>query len=254
MQTTEREPLSTLNQGLLNPLIEVHLNLDPAIDWHHIARTIKFMSYELVTNGRGRTENEHAAMLNQFVFNQKEFKIGESVLLNELIATRESCAMLLALFYIELGASLGLKFCLMHSPPHSTLRWQSVDGKLRYLDLSLKGKELSSEEILALLSRKNDQMRALTDREAFQQYLAYLATHFRARRESERLHVVLNFILNLEPENTRYIAERALLRKELGLIKDALYDMKRFFAFTEPAAVSPEILRMYEDLKAMSPS
>jgi regulator of sirC expression with transglutaminase-like and TPR domain len=55
-------------------------------------------------------------------------------------------------------------------------------------------------------------------------------------------------ILQFEPENTRYLAERALLRKEMGLAKEALVDFKRYFSFTDKSMAPITVQQAHDEL------
>jgi regulator of sirC expression with transglutaminase-like and TPR domain len=81
------------------------------------------------------------------------------------------------------------------------------------------------------------------------QYLSYLAFHFRQIENLEGLHETLSFILKIEPENTRYLAERAMLRKKIGLPKEALSDFKRYFAFTDRQSAPHEVNLAYDEIR-----
>ena len=219
----------------------------------HVARTIKFICYELHALGANKDEPARFQLLNQFVFEKKDFRVGSAVLPQDFFESRGGCEQILALFYIELAKSLGLVMHCLNSASPSILRWLCSNGQSRYIDLSRKGQELSNEEILASVARSGEPTLILQNTELFVEYLIFVANHYRSLQDRENLHQVINQILEIETENTRYIVERALLRKDLGLTKEALLDFKRFFAFASPDSISPEIQRSFEDLKEIVP-
>jgi regulator of sirC expression with transglutaminase-like and TPR domain len=245
---TENQP------DILSRLVEVHQALAGPSDPHAIFRAVNFMTYELATQLRELNSDELLPTFNRFFFAQKNFRLGPSYFIHELVESREGCPILVALIYMYLGNCCEMKMNLVHWPMHTVIRWESSPGKFAYIDLEKNGQLLSAEEILALVCKHKKELLPLNTQESVLQYLAYLSLHFRNHSEPEKLHIVLNLILNIEPENTRYLAERAMLRRDLGHVKEALQDLKRYFAFTNSEATAPEIVSVFEELKVLAPA
>jgi regulator of sirC expression with transglutaminase-like and TPR domain len=55
----------------------------------------------------------------------------------------------------------------------------------------------------------------------------------------------------MEPNNLRYLADRAVVRKKLGHQKEALSDIKRYFSFTDQNSAPENIQLLYKELSAM---
>jgi regulator of sirC expression with transglutaminase-like and TPR domain len=237
-------------------LIEIHHALGEPGDAHALLRSVNFMGYELQTLLRGVDTESALPILNRFFFEQKNFRLSATggFSLGELVERREGAAVLLALIYAHLASSCGVKLQLVHWPMHTVLRCETAAGKYSYIDLECGGALLTPEEILARVCKHKKELLPLSAQESVLQYLSYLSLHLRAGDEGERLHKVLGLILAIEPENTRYLAERAILRRDLGLVKEALQDMKRYFSFTNAEASAPEMIAVYHELKAMAPA
>lgn len=242
--------VSPENDELLNPLsalLSVNSIFNSDTTSEACLREVNFMSYELSTLCDNQVDAKVFATLNNFLFNNKKFKIAaRPLLLKPLLESRVGSSITLAFLYIHLAKCLGLKMQLIHWPLHAILRWESSTGKTHFVDLEQQGQTLCEEELLAMVNKHIEQVRALSFREAFIQYLTALARSYREDGDGHGLHKSLNLILQADPENTRFLSERALLRKELGLYKESLSDFKRYFSFTEILSAPPEVVIAYE--------
>jgi len=242
------------HEASLTALVSIDSVLRMTDSTDHLVRSVNFMYYELASQCEGRSSDDVFTTLNDFFFHNKKFRVaGTPVLLSHVVETRTGCGAALALLYIHLGQQLGLKLELVHWPLHSIVKWE-CQGKCNYVDLGENGKVLSEDELLQMINRHKDQVQSLTTRDAVLQYLTYLTFYYRQEGELESLHKALCIILTIEPENMRYLAERALLRREMGLIKDALQDMKRYFSFNDEGSVRHELIHIYEELKSRAPA
>jgi regulator of sirC expression with transglutaminase-like and TPR domain len=213
-------------------------------------RAVNFMSYELATLCDNKTDEEVFQILNNFFFQIKNFKISTSpFLLDSVLNERNGCGIAVALLYLHLARTLDLDVHLVHWPLHTILKWEN-QGSAQFLDLSQGGRFLSADEILEIVNIHKEQVRTLSMSESLVQYLTYISMNYRQSQELEQLHKVLNLILKIEPENTRHLSERALLRRDLGLHKEALCDLKRFFSFIDKNSASPQLVETYENYLA----
>lgn len=237
----------------LSALITINSRLNGADPQDTCLRAVNFMSYELATLCHGKDEETSFYLLNEFFFHTKKFKLTNSpCLLKTILQERAGCGIALGFLYIHLAHGLGLRFQLVHWPLHAILKWER-ENKCCYFDLEQNGKLLSEEDLLLMINKHKDQVRTLEIREALVQYLTYLSISYRQNDDMNLLHRTLGLILLLEPENTRFLAERALLRKEIGLIKESLSDFKRFFSFTDRSMASPELINAYEQILLEAP-
>lgn len=236
----------------LEALVAVNVSLNGTDNRDSCLRIINFMSYELTTLCDNKSDFVAFQILNDFFFNTKGFRLSKNpLLLKNILDARSGCGIALSLLYIHLAQGLGLQLHLIHWPFHAILKWEH-EGKAHFIDLEHRGQTLSEDDLLLIVNRHKEQVRILSLKEALVQYLAYISLHYRRAEEHEALHKTLNLILRLEPENTRFLAERALLRKDLGLVKESLCDFKRYFAFTDKAAASPEVLAVYETVRSLT--
>src|SRR5690606_37824633 len=106
------------------------------------------------------------------------------------------------------------------------------------------------DEVLNLLSRSQRNHNMLSLREMCICHLRTLVSTLMQFDNPVALHRTLNILLRAEPENTKWLAERALLRRKMGLLKEALQDIKRYFAFVERHSAAKEIVEIYEELQS----
>lgn len=211
-------------------------------------RAFNFMSYELATLCDHQSDNEVLETLNNFFFTNKKFKLSPSpILLKSILTERAGCGIALAFMYMHLAKCIGLELQLIHWPLHAILKWER-GGKSDFIDLEQQGRRLSEDELLTMVNKHKEQVRTLSLNESIVQYLAYISTHYRQLSENELLHKTLGLILKIEPENTRYLAERALLRRKMGLGKEALSDLKRYFSFTDRDLAPQSLIHAYDEL------
>jgi regulator of sirC expression with transglutaminase-like and TPR domain len=242
-------PLGGPLEALLTINREINLDLG---DDGPLLRSARFMSYELLSLCSDLPPQNRLETLNEFFFERKRFRFADGpFLIQEILEQRLGCGIALALFYIHLAEEIGLQFQLVHWPLHSVLKWD-CDGRCRFVDLEQNGKLLNEDELLSIVNKHKDQVCALSLDQALIQYLTYMAMAYRQSENRPYLHRVLDLAIQLEPENTRFLAERAILRRDLGLIKESLHDFKRYFSFTELHQASPEIVSVYESVKLLS--
>ncbi|OFZ19565.1 MAG: hypothetical protein A2Z20_08365 [Bdellovibrionales bacterium RBG_16_40_8] len=240
-------------QSPLEALITIDTHLTGENSHDALLRSINFMVYELVSQSNGSSDHETLDILNRFYFNTKNFKISSHpVLIKNILQNRSGCGIALALLYMHLAKCLDLDFQLIHWPLHAILKWE-CESKSQFVDLEQNGKLLSEEELLQMVNRHKEQVQTLNLKEAITQYLTNISLHYRQVEDFITLHKTLCLTLQLEPENTRCLAERALLRKELGMVKESICDFKRYFSFTDKNSASPEIIAAYDSLCVLNP-
>lgn len=241
---------STLSFGdPLQALLTINAQFQPAETLENQKREINFMGYELQAICQGQTIATSLDHLNKFFFQTKGFRLlTKPVLLNDILSERGGCSLGVTLLYLHLANTLNLRAQLLHWPRHGLLRIEQETGCC-FLDLEQNGKKLDGDEVLNMINKNTEALKTLSLTEILVQYLTYLAFHFRQIEDMDGLHKTLSLILKIEPENTRYLAERAMLRKKIGLLKESLSDFKRYFAFTDRQAAPEEVNLAYDELR-----
>lgn len=243
--------LDSDKQDYLGVLLATNAALQSDAENDACLRQVNFMTYELNSLYADCPEHEKLQALNKFLFINKNFKpAARPISLEDILDARSGSITALAFLYLHLAKSLGLTLQLVHWPLHAILKWVNENGKTAFIDLEQKGKILCEEEVLVMINKHSVQVQTLPYRDSVLQYLAGVANSLRQNEEFENLHKLLNFILHCEPENTRVLSERALLRKQLGLYKESLSDFKRFFAFNDRHTASQELNDAFEFVRS----
>ncbi len=237
------------SQNCLDILVRINESLNGKTQSDQCVRAINFMIYELNSQCSGAEPLQRLEKLNQLFFQTKNFRLDNEPLdLQNVLVTRSGSAICLALIYIHIGQSLGLKLQLVHWPLHAVIRL-STDTKCFYLDLENKGTILSEEELLKLVHQHGENVKTLNLREAELQYLSYAIVGLRQKNDLSSALKLMDLILTIEPENMRCLAERALLKKDLGLLKEALLDFKRYFSFVDINSASHDVITSFRAVK-----
>lgn len=228
-------------------------------------RTLNFMTYELMAQAETLNEAERFALLNHYYFKLKGFQILElkasetlerHLLLKPVLEARAGAPMAIALIYLHLAAHLDLPAYMIQMRNHFLLKWVR-GGHSSYIDLCNEGRLVCEEELMQLVTRAVDgpsgeSLSLLPNRKTFLRYAEDLVRVYERLELHERLHSMYNVILKAEPQNSRILGRRALLRRQLGYDKDALADLKRYFAFVDRNQASPDMILALQELGGRS--
>lgn len=243
------------------------LRMDDSHDW--CSRAINFMVYELAALCENKSESERLEILNSFFFDTRDFQIQnltrknvapEQLLLKNVLEERGGSSIAILLVYLHLAKCLDLPIFAVNQPRAHVLKW--VRGsKASFIDLAQKGRLMSEEELLELINRdigkigshiEDQKLEVLSYKSLLLSYLQDLRGSYRQLENRDLLHAILSMLLKIEPNNLKYLGERALLRKELGHHKEALQDLKRYFSFTDIKLAPLEIQMASRELHALS--
>lgn len=236
------------------------LKMDDSQDW--CLRTVNFMTYELAALCEGKNEADRFEILNEFLFRGREFRIQnlnrkcatvEDLLVKNVLEQRGGGLIPTALLYIHLANQLDLMLFVLNQPAFHILKW-SRGSKASFIDLTQEGKVLDEEELLRVLSTCGGAQQNISFRELLVCYLHDLRSAYRRNNELDLCHAVLSMILKIEPTNLKYLGERAILRKEMGHVKEAQQDLKRYFSFTDVSNAPADIQLASRELCAMTSS
>lgn len=231
-------------------------------DWCN--RYINFLTYELASHGIERAESDRFEILNDFFFNKKGFEaqiLGENVipredhlLLHPVLNQKQGHPLTLVLIYLHLAQNFEIPIQLLTSNRVFLLKWVR-GGRSSYVNFGEGGRLLSEEELLQTLSYlhkdKPDQLtiEKQSSNQILLQYLDLLDQVYLKAKQYQEQHQVLTMLLKIEPNNTSYLGQRALLRKKLGLSREALNDLKRYFSLTERSLAPIEMQRAHVELE-----
>lgn len=235
---------------------------EDSMEW--TTRSMNFMTYDLMAQSEGLGEIDRYRLLNEYYFERKGFQILQMrpqesqerhLLLHPVLENRSGMPIIIALIYLHFAAHLDLPIHLIHLRNHYLLKWIRGDHAC-YIDLCSEGRLVSEEELMNIVTKSTDTPSApqtlsvLSNRKTFLRYLEDLVKIYERLESPQRLHAAFNVILKVEPQNSRVIGRRALLRHKLGQDKDALADLKRYFSFVDRAQAPVEMLAAFQELTA----
>lgn len=222
-------------------------------------RKVNFMTYELLTRCKDLCEEDRLHTLNSYFFDQKEFRIVLSdthpnkhrlSLLNILSSTQGN-GLPLSLLYTHWAAQLDLPVYLVKSPYFCLVKW--VRGKNSvYIDLNQSGKILNDSDLLKIvnqssLCRSYSCLEILSAQQILIEYVQKLLFLFKESYQRPHQLLCLNILVVLAPEELNYLADRALLLKDLDRTYESLNDLKRYFSFMDfSQAPKSLVLALYE--------
>lgn len=242
------------------------LRMDDSHEW--CTRTVNFMVYELAALCENKSEGERFEILNDFFFETRDFQIHSlnrstqtpsQLLLKDVLEERAGASLAIMVLYLHLAHRLDLPIFAVNQPQLHVLKW--VRGsKASFVDLAEDGRVISEEELLAIINRdlgktgsplEEQKLEVLSFKSLLVQYLNDLRGCYRREKNHDLLHAVLSMLLKIEPNNLKYLGERALLRKEMGHHKEAMQDLKRYFSFTDITCAPHEIQLAARELQAL---
>jgi regulator of sirC expression with transglutaminase-like and TPR domain len=259
----EIELLNAEDPSSLMPLL-LGLNrwLCPTDGIENTLRTINFMTYELMAGAENLTESERFEFLNKYYFTIKGFQVLElkpgeiqerHLLFKPVVEGRAGAPITIALIYLHLASHLDLPVYLIQLRNHYLLKWVR-GGRSDYVDLCSEGRLVSEEDLMQIVARHSDggvgqeALNILPGRRTFLRYNEDLLRVYERQEMPERLHAVCNVLLKLEPQNNRILGRRALIRRHLGLEREALADLKRYFSFIDRAQAPSEMVLALQEL------
>jgi regulator of sirC expression with transglutaminase-like and TPR domain len=225
-------------------------------------RALNFMTYELMAQGENLSEAERFDLLNDYYFRQKGFLVlqlkshettEDHLLLKPVVERRSGAPIAITLIYLHLAAHLDLPAYLIQLRNHYLLKWVR-GGHSSYVDLCAEGRLVTEEELMGILSRTvetqpgPEALSIVPNRKTFLRYADDLMRVYERLQSRDSLHAIYNVILRIEPQNNRILARRAILRRDLGQDKDALADLKRYFAFVDRNQAPPDLVRVFHEL------
>lgn len=235
-------------------------------------RALNFMTYELAAICEKQSEADRFQLLNDFLFTSRDFRVNnlnrktltsKDLLISSVIDERGGGAIPIALIYMHLAHELDLPIFIVNQSQYNLLKW--VRGsKCQLVDIAEKGKALSDEEILKFLNMNqakvattacdDSKSEVVTLKSLLMVYLNDLKNALLRENENDLAHAALSMCLKVEPNNLRHLGERALLRKQMGHLKEAQQDLKRYFSFTDISNSPTEIQVAAKEIQALSQS
>lgn len=249
--------------NLVREVARISHRIDSTIPADWMIKRIQFLGYELQTLARhAATEGEKLNVLNKFFFESKKFRCEpNSYRLNRILIDRAGAPLILELLYAHLADRIGVTLEFVDLKPTCFLKWYDA-GRSRFIDISRGGSTLSTDELIETLhtrfSMTSFTNTTLLDAFSFESfiadYVASLKRHCEPATHPELLMFLQDTLIAYLPSNLYLIGERALLHRRLGNFKQALADLKRYFAFHERDRAPTDLVQLHDELTQLERS
>lgn len=255
-------------RNLLPVLIGINSLIETDEIEDHITRSLNFMVYEISAATSGLKEADRWLLLNDYFFSRKNFQAIcipsqpqpmlklNPLLLSQVINQRVGHPMVLSIIYSHFAQLIDLPIFLVHCPPQFLLKWIR-SGHNHYIDLNQKGRVINENELTHFLNIQGiqwtqdeyDTFEILPLRQIITQYLKMIIEYFENFQDPQKLLLLYNLLVQMDSQNVKILAKRSLLYRELGLLQEAVTDLKRYFSFVEKDHSSPELRSVFIELQ-----
>lgn len=251
--TQDLRNLGAQDFGATLPLaISVNGLLSPDESMENCHRQIQFISFELKQDGKGLDTLERWHLLRDYLFVKKEFNCESNLWLKTILQNRSGHPLVLGLLVLHLAHQLDIPLQLVQARHHYISRLVLKD-KTYYFDLLNRGQMMSDDDLVKALHRSASNLESWTARQLLIGYLEELSRQFELNDDWSRLLMVYDLYLHLDENATSVIGLRGLLRFKLGLAREAMSDLKRYFSFVDKNHAPIEIQMALHSLEQSAP-
>jgi len=196
--------------------------------------------------------------LNEFLFQregfagaEKDYYDPQNSYLNRVMERRRGTPLGLAIVYVSVGRSLGLRLEVLPFPGHCLVRYLARDGRLVILDPFAGGIQLFEEDLEALLmdvygedipaNIAHDMLAPAGKVEVVTRMLRNLRNSYLKKERPDKALWVTHHMLQLAPDTAREWRERARLYERLDYGPGAAADYRRYLELAPEAADVEEV-------------
>lgn len=237
-------------------------------------KKILFMVHEFGMNlpPPSEAKSERVAFLRKlslFLFEQKGFSISQpggdlysdgALLLPDVLREKSGDSRIVGLIYKTIAEEFGFHLDLLNVPDSCILRAAAQESNI-YVDIGRDGTVLSSTELLHRMNGMGALSECLGSEflEPFQplNLVFVLLDHLKAiyshATAYEKHLVILDLLIHQQMARIQSLGERAIILAKMGLKKEALVDLKRYFSFNEMDYSPAEIVKTFKKLRASDP-
>ena len=243
--------------SLAHLCLAIHSVLEPNENFEACFRQIQFLGFELREVAGDVDPDQRWSALRAFVFDTKKFAVAGTrgqvhecdVLMKEVLTHRAGHPLLLAFVILHLARVVDLPLEMLHAKHHYLLKWVRP-GKTVYLDIFNHCAALNDQQLITMINRTSSRLETHGARKLVTMYLDVLARAFEFSDRLGQLHGTYDLMLLLDEMDVAALGRRALLRRRLGMDREARSDLKRYFSFIELSAAPFELRdawRAYEE-------
>lgn len=250
---------------LLKLLMTIEHYLNPETDSERFYKSLQTHVATLHSLTKDQAEADRLGIFIDYFFNNIKFEIIDQNgyeklphwelpnIITELCSTTFMSRVLFIYLAQELDISL---YAAEHS--HLCLVVWNNNNEEHFLNLSLKAKRLSQQEVVLCFNQRQATnsngtqcLDRINDTELLKKYLVQMMTFFNKFNSPKKYLKVLNLYLQVDKNHLHSLSERALLYKELGHTNKAYNDLKRYMSFTDVNTIPKNIKLAYYELQAI---
>jgi len=248
------DPLS-----LLNSVISLNAELSNAQNVESCKKKIDFYFYELQSKCEDLFEDDRLNLFNSYFFDQKKLQVAplkpsclDELFIDQLIVKGSASALPVSILYSNLASRLNIPIYFMNSRHFHIVKWMQ-NGRSYYLNLACGGQILCQQELLSLVCTENHEDREscleiLPLKKVFELYLNEMIQLLEKSAQFDKLKLCLDLALHIDSSQFGLLAKRAVVNNRLGNGKEALCDLKRYFAFNDISCAPHELRTTYQEL------
>ena len=225
------------------------------------------MLLDIEDRTKNKDDTKKLLTLNKYFFKEKKFQMLPSQTTEEkhwslphIIESKKGANMALAFLYNCFVQHLEIPVHFVNLSPHLILKKIQKGKKTCFYNFSEKGQELSEKEILKVINKSNRLLQhklqldncKITD--IFEEYLERRLTNYKTIKAPEKQITLSECLLALNDMRAELILDIALLKRQLGLHKEAFLAMDRYFNFVEEENVPKDIIKIFHELKKLQQS
>ncbi len=253
----------------LGPQISIDLQsfLETTENLKTTKSSINRMLLEIEDRTRSKNIFEKTSLLNEYFFKIKKFKktIPQKIEQHHwsvpyIIESKEGANIALALLYNCFIQHLEIPLYFVNLSPRLILKKIEKNKKTVFYNFSEQCSELSEKESLSIIHKSRRllehklQLDTCKITDIFEEYLEQRLASYKAEKAPEKEITISECLLALNDMRTDLFLNIALLKRQLGLHKEAFLAMDRYFNFVEEENVSKDIIEIFHELKKMQES
>ncbi len=279
MYHSETMAWSTLSQKLELVSVETPTSMIPLVlginslldpQASRCLKKINFMSYEVAAKCDDDSELNRLYILNDYFFGDHGFQVDRGKThefwnFRHIIETKRGAPLPIALIYFHFAAYIDLPLYIIQLQGFRMVKWV-VENQPKYINLAAGGRILSEKQVLEVLNKMNKTALSTKDKKEPEgalathleilplkkllfHYVQSLIELYKYEGKDIERKTMLDVILKISPSNLKFLSQRALLLKRMGLYKEAMADLKKYFSFTSLEGSPEEIQIAFYDMK-----
>lgn len=176
----------------------------------------------------------------------------------QCVREKRGAPLIISLLYTHLAQQLNLPIYLINHPKYCIAKWVRPNAS-KFIDLTRGGKFLDESQVLQFFNKRKATPNSnnlpffspIKTKDLLEIYLNQLLESFKKRNLLNPQHILLNILNQLKPTNLKYLSLRALIRKRMGLYKEAIDDLKKYFSFSGKTRAPKDLKMAYYELQAL---